>query len=156
MNQKTGNLEILAVAARPFESFDRKILSVTGNTVSTLPDSGIIWTLDGVWFSPGRKYYVVGSGIYEKRWLSDPRWRNGPLDITTYYTNTVRGSALNNVFVAGAFGEMLHNNGHTWQSYKQQTGLVNGQYYSLAVCNTMIIAVGYEYPRAVVLHGRRE
>jgi len=154
-NPRTNVTEILAVASRVFVSYEREILRVEGTTVTILSDSGIHWPLSGVWFVPDRSYFVVGSGIYQKRSLGEARWRNGPLDITTYYTNAVRGTALNDVIIAGAYGECLHFNGTTWKSFRSQTGLVNGQYYAVAAKRTLVIAVGYESPRAVVVIGRR-
>ncbi len=104
---------------------------------------------------PGRHYYVVGSGIYEKKSLSDVRWNNGPLDITTYYTNRIRGNNINDIFFCGAYGDCFHFNGVSWHSFRLQTGLSSGQYYSLDVKGNSIFAVGENYPRAVVAHGKR-
>jgi len=154
-DRATARLELLAVAGNPYTSLDRKILRISGTTVTVLSDSGIGQPLTGIWFDPNRHYYVVGSGIYEKDDLSDPAWRNSPLDITTFYINKVRGTAVSDVFVCGAYGELLHYNGSSWWSYRSETGLVNGQYYAIAAKGTLVIAVGYESPRAVVVIGRR-
>ena len=154
-NRNAAQTEILAVASKVFVNYERKILGINGITVTTLSDSGINWPLSSVWFIPQRHYYVVGSGIYEKRNITEPRWRNGPLDITTYYTNAVRGTALNNVFVVGAYGEFLHYNGVRWQSFRSRTGLVYGQYHGVAAKDDLVLAVGQEYPRGAILRGKR-
>jgi len=108
-----------------------------------------------VWFVPNRQYYVVGGGIYEKERLSDNEWKNNPLDITTYYTESVRGNHQNDVFVVGAFGEVLHYNGNSWRSYREQTALTAGSYMSVAFKGDCIVAVGEDSQKAVILRGKR-
>ena len=151
----TDDLEIIAVAADQFVSFDRAILWIDGVTVTHLPSTPINYSLSGIWFIPGRRYFVVGSGIYEKTALGETNWRNGPLQITTFYTNAIRGSALNDAYVVGAYGEFLHFNGITWRSFMSQTGLANGQYYAVDVKDNLVVAVGHGNPRAAVARGIR-
>lgn len=98
---------------------------------------------------------MVGSGIYEKKSLSDSLWLNEPLDITRYGTSGIRGNSLNDVFVAGAFGEFLHYNGVTWKSYINETGWFSGSYGSVAVKNNLIATVGYEGAQAKIMIGHR-
>jgi len=155
MDYEKAELQILAVAGNTFISNDRKILSVRGNTVSPLSDGGISYALGSVWFIPNKHYYAVGDGVYEKGDLSEATWKNSTSQITRYYTNEVRGNAANDVFVCGAYGELLHFNGRSWRSYRSQTGLVNGQYYAVATRGNLVIAVGEDPPRAVVAIGRR-
>jgi hypothetical protein len=61
---------------------------------------------------------------------------------------------LNDVFICGDFGEMLHYNGVSWKSYISQTG-IDGAYLGLAVSGNTVIAVGEEPPQAIILMGRR-
>ncbi|MBI3194917.1 MAG: hypothetical protein HYZ34_10695 [Ignavibacteriae bacterium] len=152
---KTGEWEILAVASNPFSSYERKILRIDGVTVSELSDNGIDWPLSSIWFKPNRHYYVAGSGVYEKRTLEEQQWKNEPLDITTYYTNRIRGTKLNNVLFCGAYGDLFHFNGFDWYSYRPQTQLSFGQYQSLDTKGNIVVAVGDEYARAVVARGYR-
>lgn len=148
-----GQWEILAVAGNYLKSNERKILKIDGLTVTPLSDSPINWGLVGVWFVSNSHYYVVGDGIYERHSLRSGRWMNAPNEFTTFTTNAVRGTGLNNVFVAGAYGEMLHFNGISWHSYMNQTRIDAGQYYDLACNGRMVVAVGQEYPRAIVARG---
>jgi hypothetical protein len=136
-------------------SSDRKILFIGGASASPVSDAPIAWPLSGVWFVPCQHYYVVGSGIYEKGSLFDNAWLNDPLDITTYYTTKVRGNGTNDVFICGAYGELLHYNASTWKSYRSEVGLSSGAYGSVAIKNNLLIAVGYDSPRAVITIGRR-
>lgn len=154
-NARTGTLEILAVASNPFGSNERKILKITGTTISEVSDSGIQLSLSSVWFSQGQKYYLAGSGIYEKRLLSEKRWKNGQFDITNYHIFGLRGNAINDVAAAGGFGEVLHYNGNTWQSYHSSTQMAMGNYLSVEMKGNLIVAVGENYNRAAVALGRR-
>lgn len=151
----TGSAELLAVASNPYSSFDRKILRISGSTITALPDLGILEPLSGVWFVSGLQYYVVGSGIYQKSSLSDQRWRNGARDITTFYAEAIRGNALNDVYVAGDFGELLHFNGSTWKSYREQTGLQAGLFHAISLKGSQVFAVGENNSRAIIALGRR-
>ena len=153
-NQKTGGWEIIAVAGNTYVSADRKILRLSGLDAMSISDSAIVWPLNSAWFSPNKKYFVAGAGVFEKRFLTDRIWQ-GPLPATVDYSNMIRGSAINNIFVTGAFGELVHFNGISWRSYTSQTGLSNGQFYSIAVQGNLVFAVGENSPLAVVARGKR-
>jgi hypothetical protein len=156
-NEKTGDWEMLAVAGNYFISNERKILRVAGSYVTTLSDNGIGFALNGIWFSPGKHYWAVGAGIYQKHFtLSAPFWEGGlNIPITTYTTNRIRGNEVNDVFFVGAYGDCFHFNGATWRSYRAETKLVDGAYYSVATKGNTVIAVGEKNPRAVVARGVR-
>ena len=145
---------ILAVAGNVMESLDRKIFQISDLAVSSLPDSGISWPLSGVWFSPGRRYYVAGSGIYEKHALAEQRWTKSPA--TQYYICAIRGNGVNDVAGAGGFGEVLHFNGISWRSFYNETRIGNGNYYGVSMKGNLIVAVGEDNPCAVVAIGRRQ
>ena len=147
--------EILAVASQVGSSFDRAILSIQGTTVTKVADTPIAYPLQGIWFVQGKHYYVVGSGIYEKEKLTDSAWADSVLEFTQYYTTSVRGNATNDVFVAGSFGELLHWNGTTWKSFRDQTAISNGGYGRNAVKENLVVAVGEDAPRGVIVVGRR-
>jgi hypothetical protein len=153
-NYTTRQWEVIAVAGNVGSSSERKILKITGTTAAAISDNPIAWSLEGVWFVPCQHYYVVGSGIYEKRNLSDNTWLNNPLDITTYYTTHIRGNAINDIFVVGAYGEVLHYNGNSWHSYISTTG-INGSYGPVAIRNNLVMIVGYDNDLAVITKGVR-
>ncbi|WP_407931013.1 glucosyl transferase, partial [Ignavibacterium album] len=153
-DSKTGEQQILAVCTRNLP-LDKGIYRIEGNTATQISSAPIQWELFALWFIPNRHYYVVGSGIYEKKFLSDSTWKNGPLDITHYGTTGIRGNELNNVFVAGAFGEFLHFNGITWKSYINELGWFNGSYGGVALKDNMVITVGYESAKAKILIGKK-
>jgi hypothetical protein len=155
-SSERSKYEILAVASELSSTVDRRILKIEGLTVSTLSDDPIAWPLSSVWFVPNRHYYVVGSGIYEKERLSDSEWKNNPRDITPYYTNSVRGNHQNDVFIVGSFGEVLHYNGVSWQSYRSETALPNGTFGSVEVKGNLVVATGFDGAQAVILVGKRQ
>jgi hypothetical protein len=155
-NYYTKHWEILAVATQNYPP-GRTILSINGNTALQISSSpiGQIEEFFSVWFVPNQHYYVIGDGIYEKSSLTDNDWKNNPLDITHYATTRIRGNAINDIFVVGAFGELLHYNGNNWYSFQSVTSLTNGAYTSVAIRNNLMIAVGGDSPLAVVTIGYR-
>jgi len=155
-NEKTNEWEILAVASNIFSGFEKEVIKINHLNSQILSRDGIDETLSSVWFKANIKYYVVGSGTYKKNKLSDAIWEGDPLDITNYFENRIRANDINDVFVAGAFGELLHFNGVRWQSYLNETGLFNGAYLSVGIKNNILVAVGYEAAQAKIIVGNRE
>ncbi len=155
-NEKTGQWEILAVASNILQSYEKEVLIIQNNSVQKINKNGIDWTLSSVWFKFERKYYVVGSGIYQKKKLTDNIWDDNSEDIITeYHVDKIRANEINDLFVAGAFGEFLHFNGSSWKSYQNITGQFYGSYYSIDIKNNLIVAVGYESSKALLLAGLR-
>ena len=151
-----GTTEVISVAGQLFASLDRRILSLSSGSVVSLPDSGVRGGLHGIWFIPGRKYYVVGDGMYSKHAVtSTAPWVVLHQGVTSYFTYGIDGSGFNDIVVCGSFGEMLHFNGVSWRSFREVTGISLGAYYRVAIKENLCIAVGYESPRAIVAIGRR-
>jgi hypothetical protein len=155
-NTKTNKYEILAVASKILQSTDRDILSITNSRVEKLDETGINWSLHGIWFSIGKKYYAVGSGIYRKKNITDPKWNNNWEEITQYYINAVRGEDVNDIFMCGAFGEVLHYNGKSWHSYLNQ-GLpyFSGSMVKLSYKGNTVCIVGYNGRSGIIYLGKR-
>jgi hypothetical protein len=153
-NTQTGNYEIYATAGDPLASRDRKILHINGTTAESISDNGITWALNCVWFSPGRCYWLVGDGVWEKHpSLSNSTWN--AQNISDYDINSIRGTDINDIVICGSYGEVMHYNGASWKSYRSVTGLSGGLYYSVAITNTMVCAVGTNSPNAAILIGKR-
>lgn len=149
-NDKTGEYEILAVASNVNTSTERTIIKIYNNTSRIISSSPIQWSLRTVWFMPSRRYYVAGSGVYEKHNLTENEWRNNTLDITTFYTNRIRGNDVNDVVGIGAFGDFVHFNGSGWKVNYQEPELNYGSYLSLDIKEELVVAVGLEYDQAVI------
>ena len=156
-NSQTGKLEILAVCSQNYPP-GKGIYSIEGNKAteisSNIPAEQIA-ELFGIWFIPERHYYLSGDGIYEKNLLSENSWQNGPLEITHYATGGIKANGLNDIFTAGAYGEVLHFNGVRWKSFINETGLSSGGYSRVAVKGNIIIATGGEGQQAKILMGKR-
>ncbi len=94
--------------------------------------------------------------MYSKNDVSsnDP-WRSFDSGVTQYYQYAITGTALNDVFSVGSFGEILHFNGVTWTSYRDQTGLAAGAFRSVRAKGHVVVAAGYESARGIVARGTR-
>jgi hypothetical protein len=148
--------QILAVCIQ-FLPAGGEIFSIQGNTATQISSNPIgQHQFLSVWFVPNQQYYIVGDGIYQKNSLSDNTWNNGPLDFTNYGTTKVRGNGINDVFVVGAFGELLHWNGVRGKSFIDQTGLPNGSYASIAVKGDLVVAVGGNGTQGAITVGKRQ
>ncbi len=155
-NEKTGKWEILAVASNILQSFEKEVIQINGRSAEVLNKEGIDETLSSVWFKSNRKYYVAGSGIYEKSNLNEETWKGDPLDITNYFIYKFRGVSLNDIVAAGGVGEVLHFNGISWKSYFEEAGLNYGNYYSTTIKDNMIAVVGVDAPKAAITIGIRQ
>ncbi len=151
----TGVAEIFAVASSPFQSPDRKILKISGETVIPYSDLGIHSPLMGVWFVPGIKYYAVGDSIFTK---SYPVTDTGAWALENpyrYFQECIRGIALNDAVIAGGLGALIHFDGLGWRSHYYYTQLAAGNYYRVAMTDHLIVAVGNNHSWAVMAIGRR-
>ena len=155
-NEKAGEWEILAVASNILQGFEKEVIKINENSAEVLSKEGIDETLSSVWFKSNRKYYVAGSGIYEKSNLNEETWKGDPLDITNYFIYKFRGVSLNDIVAAGGVGEVLHFNGSTWKSYFEEAGLNYGNYYSIFIKGNTIAVVGVDAPKAAITIGTRQ
>jgi hypothetical protein len=154
-NPISGETEILAVASNKFQNQGKKLLRIhNGGAVSTVPDSGLSWSLSAVWFVPGRMYYICGDGIYPSRTLG-PTWTRDET-FPAIYKDAVRGNAVNDIVVSGSNGLLSHFNGLTWRHYLN-SGLpfFSGRYFAAAIAGRTVLAVGYINNRAIATIGRR-
>jgi hypothetical protein len=151
-DQRTGEKQILAVCTQNYPG-NRGIFSIKGNIATQISSYPIQWELFSVWFVPNRHYYVVGGDYYEKSFLRDTIWKN--FNPPTHYgASQIRGNAINDAIVVGAYGECLHWNGVGWNSYRDMVA-INGSYSSVAVKGNLVIAVGSNNAQAAIAIGRR-
>ena len=105
-----------------------------GDIALPVDNRGLSPYVNSLWFVPGKQYYVVGAGIHHKRLLSDSAWTAYPSGVVTRFSSgAVRGQNINNVFVVGSFGEMVHYNGASWHRYFSDIPLPSGAYGSVTV-----------------------
>jgi len=156
VNPFNNKTEIMAGAYNQFPSEESDLAMINDDNTSEQADkTGLGNSYGRIWFRAGIKYYLVGGGLYTKGYNSNT-WKdlNQGKATTSYYMDCVKGTGLNDVYVAGAYGEMLHYNGSTWKSFMNQTSLSFGQYYALAVKGNLVVAVGYDQGKGVILMGR--
>jgi hypothetical protein len=158
-NSRTGSTEIVCLASYgAMVPQARMLLGIEGTTVHSLTDVGLPLNLDGLWFDSQGYGYLTGSGLYRKRLplSSSEAWKVEGIEHESYHTYAVRGTGGNDVFHAGAFGEILHYNGFSYHSYRSVTGLPYGEYLGIAATKRLVIAVGTDGDKAVVAIGRRQ
>jgi hypothetical protein len=132
------------------------LLRISGLQVIPMDTTGLHVNVNSVWFEPSRVYYVAGNGLFSKRRLSDTHWKDLP-NLPLQYIYAVRGNALNDVFIVGAFGLVSHFNGRNWDHYQyNELPLIDGVYTDLAVKDNVVVAVGLlGSGEAVILKGIR-
>lgn len=155
-NNSLGEYEIIAVAAKMFVTYDKKILSIKNNLVNNLSTDSIPYSIHSIWFKSWNKCYVSGAGLFTKNnvqftspwvWLSP--------EVSNYYLYGIRGQDTNDVMVCGAFGELIHYNGSTWKSYINETRISYGALSRVDFRENIVVAVGYDSPKAVITIGKR-
>ena len=158
-NLFTGETEILCVADDPNFLEEVRVIRINeNNTTEILNNTGLGIAIGSIWFLPSIRYYIVGNGLYEKTFKDTSVWidLNSNMNITQYFMESIRGNALNDIIVAGSFGEVLHFNGLSWKSIRNsETTLSNGSYFRVAVKGNTVAAVGYDGSQAVILIGHR-
>lgn len=123
-NIKTEQYEAYCAVTDFFQPKDKKILRIAeGRKVDSIT-WGTGRDVVSVWSANGSFLYVCGDGVFEN---STGVWKEIKFGV---YTNHVRGSAANNVFVVGDFGLIAHFNGGTWKKFYLDQ---NASYISIAV-----------------------
>lgn len=149
-NQATGEWEILAIASNVSADQGRKLLRITENKVRIQPDSGLSWSLSGLWFDAGKSYYISGDGLYNLSTIGSIWTRD---NISPFYKTSVRGNNQNDVFVAGAYMLLMHYNGNSWYKYFEN---INGVLGRVEIKNNFVVAVGTANNRGIVVRGYRK
>ena len=149
--------EIVAVAGELLVSYDRKIVSVSSGEALIVPDSGVYETQHSIWSPNPNVYFVAGNGLYSKDNIqSKSPWQRLDTWQPSYYIFAIRGNGANDLFACGSYGEILHYNGSTWKSYRNNVALGNGDYNALAVRGNTVICVGEDMSgNAVIAQGNR-
>ncbi len=145
--------EILAVASTVFEIPPRKkVMKIEGTNAITVADDGLPWSLRGIWFT-NKTYFIVGDGAYRCRNIGEI-WNQ--ISLIQKYKEAIRGQEINDIVIAGHFGLLLHFNGYNWKDYSQQIYISSGSFFSVAVRNNLIVAVGnVGGANAIIAVGRR-
>ena len=156
MDPQTNSQIVLCIASNRLTNQGRRVIGIVNNASTTLPDSGLPWSVRSLWFE-SHKYYVAGDGLFVTNSLAAHAiWRSFHNGLTPYYSNVIRGQAVNDIVVGGSFGDLLHFNGASWRRYTGSgVPSLDGSYYGAAIRGNTIMAVGMVGSRAVVLRGTR-
>lgn len=148
--------KIYAVAAKQSVNLEKKILKIEGTKVTELPVTGIQYSIRSLWGKPGSVYYAVGGEMYKKQDIkSSEPWVSFQQGITRYYLYSIDGQAENDIAVCGSYGELLHYNGSTWKSYREEGAVSADEFLRVKIKDDMIVSVGYDNPKAVIIIGKR-
>ena len=151
-----GNI-IIALAS--YRNYGRAldIVLINNQQAQILPKQGMHINMRSIWFEK-QHFFAVGNGLYYKYYpvTSKKKWRNleEKKIITQYYLYTIRGTEINNIYTAGAYGEVLYFNGIRWKSFFNTTHLNDGVYLRLDIRDNLICAVGNNYSKATILLGK--
>ncbi|MGQ9848215.1 MAG: hypothetical protein ACUVQP_12050, partial [Bacteroidales bacterium] len=151
-----SSYEIIFVAAQQFVGPERKIFRIIDNSVEELSTLNINQgSIHGTWFRLGRKYYIVGNGIYTARNVNKKNvWDASLSNLTPYYTYAIRGSSLNNIFICGSFGELIHFNGFSWRTFRNTPGFFDADFFNLSVKDGLVVVVGQKFISSFIIIGR--
>ena len=145
---KDGFEKIYCAVSFVFQNGDQKILTIKNNKVDSLS-----WNtgrrIHSIWTCSNNYLYTAGGGIFENK----RGYWNEVTEVPLYYSDNIRGSEINNIFVCGDFGLFAYFNGSTWKTYNEL--YIQGIYFSVAVKNNIVISVGLEGSKAIIIKGIR-
>jgi hypothetical protein len=149
-NRIVGEDIALISGSDNFSLSERKILRVkNGDAVDSLTWGTIYRTPQSIWFDQ-RDVFVCGSTVWKLR--RGGAWEE--LIAPSFFLNSIRGTASNDLVMVGHFGIVMHFNGWSFRSF-EETRLATGYYSSVTATMSTMIAVGRTGSKAVVLVGRR-
>ena len=145
---------VLAVASNILHQGDYGLFSISnGNANDTLNWPYSDW-LKGVWFkNQYSPVYICGSGV---KMYKNNIWSE--ISLPNYFTEAIRGSDYNNIFVVGDFGTAAHFNGISWQTVNELFGL--GKFMGVSAKGNLVAICGYSsvggmVGSAVVVFGKK-
>ena len=150
INPVTGKEEVYCAVTSFITTGDRKILKITDHTtVDSLQwDSQL--AVSSVWTNHGYPLYACGDGLFVNNGAG---WRQVSPGINDYM-NAVRGTGVNDIFVVGVNGHIMHWNGLSWQMLHS---LPAGGYAAMTVKGNLVIAVGDDNQgHGLITIGKRE
>ena len=153
----TGEEIVLCVASNIFTWDQSKVLQIKNDKVTEIPADGLPPSLCSVWFKDLNKVYIAGDGDFLKNLNNgEEKWNMFSENITHYWSYAVKGNDLNDIFLAGSFGDILHFNGKSWKAYLGNgVEYSNGNLYGMDIKGNTMCAVGTTGPVSVVVLGQR-
>jgi hypothetical protein len=100
--------------------------------------------LGSLWTDGQREYWITGSGDVFRHSITNNNVLKHEAVSLGNYAYRIRGTAKNDVMLAGDAEMVWHWNGVTWYKYNDLYN-INDRLYSLAVSSQIVIAVGRTY-----------
>ena len=153
VNPLTGKTEILAIASSWPQSLDEvKLLRIENYLVYPVSVAGLPIAMTNLWFMPGKRYYLVGDGVYYTRKLGEP-WVQDP-DHPLIFKSGIRGHNINDILIVGGFGLVSHFNGMSWHNYSgNELPYFNGVLGSPAYKGNIVVAVDWRGVDGIIIKG---
>ncbi|NOY05594.1 MAG: hypothetical protein GXO82_03010 [Chlorobi bacterium] len=150
-NPQSEKNEVFCVAEDFGTPGGSKVLSLKNSGVHEVETYGLLsYGIWDIWFVPGKKYFVSGSGVWRSYSPGGNWMRNSSLP--RLFTTSIDGQGLNDIVVCGAFGLLAHYNGMHWRTYFPFT---SGSFTAVQIKNNFIVAVGGIGNQAVIVEGKR-
>ncbi len=109
----------------------------------------MIKRVNSIWTRNNSIFYTAGDGVFDNK---NNSW-NQIVELPPFYSNNIRGNALNDIFVCGDFGLLSHFNGLTWTTYNEH--YMQGILFSVALKNNTIVTVVLRGSKAIIIKGER-
>ncbi len=156
-----SNAEVLAIASDFYHRPGSELIRIEGDRAEVIADSTkILRGMAGLWFSSGEEYWLAGSGIYRAR-INPNSW-DEIKDIPDYFAFSIAATDVNDIWVVGGYGMIIHYNGKSWYNYlEKELPKINGNYYSVAVDANQVVIVGLQLTntgygsKGIILMGKR-
>ncbi|MBK7378950.1 MAG: hypothetical protein IPJ03_08055 [Ignavibacteriales bacterium] len=144
---KTGEVIVYCPVSSFFVSGDKKIIKLIDGIVDSVNWSRDI-RLYSFWGKNENILYSCGEGVYEYKFGN---WQD--ILLIPIGTNSLRGTEVNDIFIAGDFGVLFHFNGWGWQ----MLSIINYDkgYSKISVTKNMFVVCGYHFGKALLEMGRR-
>ena len=135
-----GEEYIYLIGSNNTPSEEIKFMQLKNQNVSNLSTEGLPWSLSTIWFPRTNRIYIGGDGVYYKDLRTGQNWRDVGSSFTHYYTSSVRGTDVNDVFVVTHFGGFYHFNGSSWRSFN--FSLSTGVFLGVDIKKNIVCGVG--------------
>ncbi|MCL5267521.1 MAG: hypothetical protein M1469_05395 [Bacteroidetes bacterium] len=146
--------QVLAIGSDEFGLGGKYLVQLNGNTATHLNDSiPTAVSLSGIWFKANQKYFLVGDGVLTKNSLSDRLWQyDFNRTAASYYSFAIRGAGLDNIVIAGGYGDISFFNGARWTEYKELYNPID-QLRSVSISGNTIVAAGIRTYSGIQYYG---
>jgi len=143
---KDNGEKIILFPHSSFQTGKYQLLSINAqkdvSLYATLPNyTSSVWTRKGypLFICGGSSVYSNKTGNWKEINCSSP-----------YAVARISGDNLNNIFAIG-WGNVIHYNGSTWKKIDE----LDGYYFSVAVKDNIVVIVGMQNYKAVIVVGRK-